>query len=56
MKIKGEKEIIVETKRRGDTPIQIRAVETTAALFMDWVHNLILEARSEGKIVEVKSS
>lgn len=56
MKLKGEKQIVIETKRRGHPPVRISAVETTARLFLDYLHNKLLEAKKEGKGLEVKTT
>jgi hypothetical protein len=51
----NEKEVIVETKQKGKPSIFIRTIQSTPALFMDYIHNKILEAKKEGKHVEVSS-
>ena len=53
--LKGEKEIVVETKRKGKPPVEVKAVETTAILFMDYIHNKLLEAKKNGEKIEVRS-
>ena len=54
--LEGEKEIVVETKRRGKPPSTIRAVETTTELFMLYIQNKIAEAKKENKTLEVKTA
>lgn len=54
--LSGETVVIVETKRKGKPPIQIKTIQTTARLFMDYIHNKLLEAKREGKGMEVRSS
>jgi hypothetical protein len=51
----NEKEVIVETKQKGKPSIFIRTIQSTPAIFMDYIHNKILEAKKEGKHVEVSS-
>ena len=51
--LKGEEEVVVETKRRGKDPIQVKTITTTADLFTAYLHNKILEATKEGKTIKV---
>jgi len=51
--LKGESEEVVETKRRGNDPVRVRVIYTTAELFTAYLHNKIIEARKEGKTLKV---
>ena len=54
--LNGEKHVMTKTKRRGKDPVTVTGVETTPRLWLDWLHNKLLEAKREGKKLEVRET
>lgn len=49
----GEVVEVIETKHRGKPSTYITVIHTQARAFADYLHNKILEAKKEGKKIEI---